>query len=50
MIPGQYTEVLDNLLRYEDSAIAINNAMSSYPLYQTDRSKIKEFGTSYKVP
>lgn len=50
MIPAQYTEVLDNLLRYEDSATAINNAMSSYPLYQTDNSKIKEFGTSYKVP
>lgn len=50
MIPAKYTEVLDNLLRYEDTAEAIATAMSSYPLYETDPNKVREFGTSYKVP
>ena len=50
MIPAKYTEVLDNLLRYEDTAQAIATAMSSYPLYETDPNKVQEFGTSYKVP
>ena len=50
MIPAKYTEVLDNLLRYEDTAQAIAEAMSSYPLYETDPDKVREFDTSYKVP
>lgn len=50
MIPARYTEVLDNLLRYPDTAQAIANAMSKYPLYETDPDKVNEFGTAYKVP
>ena len=50
MIPAKYTEVLDNLLRYEDTASAIATAMSKYPLYETDPNKVREYGTSYKVP
>lgn len=50
MIPARYTEVLDNLLRYPNSAEAIATAMSKYPLYETDPNKIREFGTAYKVP
>ena len=50
MIPAKYTEVLDNLLRYEDTAQAIATAMSKYPLYETDPDKVNEFGTAYKVP
>lgn len=50
MIPAKYTEVLDNLLRYEDTASAIATAMSKYPLYETDPNKVREFGTAYKVP
>jgi len=50
MIPARYTEVLDNLLRYEDTAEAIATAMSKYPLYETDPNKINQYGTAYKVP
>ena len=50
MIPARYTEVLDNLLRYDDTAAAITTAMSKYPLYETDPEKVKKYGTSYKVP
>ena len=50
MIPAKYTEVLDNLLHYEDTATAIAEAMSKYPLYETDPNKVREYGTSYKVP
>lgn len=50
MIPARYTEVLDNLLRYEDTAAAIAEAMSKYPLYETDPDKVNKYGTAYKVP
>ena len=50
MIPARYTEVLDNLLRYEDTAAAIATAMSKYPLYETDPNKVQKYGTAYKVP
>lgn len=50
MIPARYTEVLDNLLRYEDTAAAIAEAMSKYPLYETDPNKVNKYGTAYKVP
>lgn len=50
MIPARYTEVVDNLLRYPDTAQAIAEAMSKYPLYETDPNKVHEYGTSYKVP
>ena len=50
MIPAKYTEVLDNLLRYEDTAQAIATAMSKYPLYETDPNKVRKYGTAYKVP
>ena len=50
MIPARYTEVLDNLLYYPDTREAITEAMSKYPLYQTDPNKVNEFGTAYKVP
>lgn len=50
MIPAKYTEVLDNLLRYEDTAQAIATAMSKYPLYETDPNKVNQYGTAYKVP
>ena len=50
MIPAKYTEVLDNLLRYEDTAAAIAEAMSKYPLYETDPNRTNEYRTAYKVP
>lgn len=50
MIPARYTEVLDNLLYYPDTREAITQAMSTYPLYQTDPNRVDEFGTAYKVP
>lgn len=50
MIPAKYTEVLDNLLRYPDTATAIGQAMSTYPLYETDPNRVKQYGTSYKIP
>lgn len=50
MIPARYTEVLENLLRYPDTAEAIATAMSKYPLYETDPNKVNKYGTAYKVP
>jgi hypothetical protein len=50
IIPARYTEVLDNLLRNEQTVQAIAQAMSSYPLYETDPTRVKEFGTAYTVP
>lgn len=50
MIPARYTEVLDNLLFYPDTKQAITEAMSEYPLYQTDPNKVKQYGTAYKIP
>ena len=50
IIPAKYTEVLDNLLRNEQTSPAIAEAMSKYPLYETDPNKVNEYGTAYKVP
>ena len=50
LIPARYTEVLDNLLRNEQTATALNTAMSKYPLYETDPDKVNKYGTAYKVP
>ena len=50
IIPAKYTEVLDNLLRNEQTAPAIAAAMSKYPLYETDPNKVNQYGTAYKVP
>lgn len=50
IIPAKYTEVLDNLLRNEQTATAIGEAMSKYPLYETDPNKVQKYGTAYKVP
>lgn len=50
IIPARYTEVLDNLLRNEQTATAIATAMSKYPLYETDPNKVQKYGTAYKVP
>lgn len=50
IIPARYTEVLDNLLRNEQTAPAIATAMSKYPLYETDPNKVNQYGTAYKVP
>lgn len=49
-LPARYTEVLDNLLNYSESRTAIEQAMSTYPLYQTDPNKVKQFGTAYQIP
>lgn len=50
IIPARYTEVLDNLLRNEEASQAIAEAMSTYPLYQTDPNRVKEFDTAYTIP
>lgn len=50
IIPARYTEVLDNLLRNEQTAPAIATAMSKYPLYETDPNRVYQYGTAYKVP
>lgn len=50
IIPARYTEVLDNLLRNDEAKAAIVEAMSHYPLYETDPDKVREYGTSYKIP
>lgn len=50
MIPARYTEVLDNLLYYPDTREAITQAMSTYPLYETDPDLVRTYGTAYKVP
>lgn len=49
-LPAKYTEVLANLLNYPEAKSAIEDAMSRYPLYITDPNKVREYGTSYKVP
>jgi hypothetical protein len=50
IIPARYTEVLDNLLRNEQAKADIDEAMSHYPLYETDPEAERQFGTAYKVP
>lgn len=50
IIPARYTEVLDNLLRNEQARADIEEAMSHYPLYETDPEAERQFGTAYKVP
>lgn len=50
IIPARYTEVLDNLLRNEQARSDIEEAMSHYPLYETDPEAERQFGTAYKVP
>jgi hypothetical protein len=50
IIPARYTEVLDNLLRNPQTATAIGQAMSTYPLYATDPTRVEEYGTAYTVP
>ena len=50
MIPARYTEVLDNLLRNEDASDAITQAMSDYPMYVTDPTLVRQFGTTYAIP
>ena len=50
IIPARYTEVLDNLLNNEEASAEIALAMSTYPLYETDPDRVKEYGTAYKIP
>ena len=50
LITARYTEVLDNLLRNEQTAPLIATAMSTYPLYATDPNKVNQYGTAYQVP
>lgn len=50
LIPARYTEVLDNLLRNPTVKPAIDQAMSTYPLYQTDPDRVDKYGTAYKIP
>jgi hypothetical protein len=50
MIPARYTEVLSNLMYYPDTKTAIDEAMSDYPLYQTDPDAVRQYGTAYAVP
>lgn len=50
IIPARYTEVLDNLLRNEQAKADIDTAMSTYPLYQTDPNRVKQYGTAYTIP
>ena len=50
IIPAQYTEVLDNLLNNTKAKAEIDNAMSDYPLYETDTSLTRQYGTAYQVP
>lgn len=50
LIPARYTEVLDNLLRNEDAKAAIDEALSHYPLYETDPDAVRKYGTAYKIP
>lgn len=49
-LPARYTEVLDNLLNYSESRTAIEQAMSTYPLYQTNPNRVKQYGTAYRIP
>ena len=50
IIPARYTEVLDNLLNNEQARADIEEAMSYYPLYETDPEAERQYGTAYKVP
>ena len=50
IIPARYTEVLDNLLHNEEAKADIDLAMSTYPLYQTDPNRVKQYGTAYTIP
>ena len=50
IIPARYTEVLDNILRNEQAKADIDEALSAYPLYETNPNKIRQYGTAYKVP
>lgn len=50
LIPAKYTEVLYNLVNNEEAKEAIDEAMSQYPLYQTDPDRVKEYGTAYRIP
>ena len=49
-LPARYTEVLDTLLRNPTTRPSIEQAMSTYPLYQTDPNKVKQYGTAYQIP
>lgn len=49
-LPARYTEILDTLLKNPTTRPAIDEAMSHYPLYETDPDKVYEYGTAYKVP
>ena len=50
IIPAQYTEVLDNLLNNTQAKHEIDLAMAEYPLYQTDSTITRTYGTAYAVP
>lgn len=50
IIPARYTEVLDNLLRNEQARADIEEAMSDYPLYETNPNLTRQYGTAYKIP
>lgn len=50
IIPAKYTEVLDNLLNNQQASAEIALAMSTYPLYQSDPTVTREYGTAYSVP
>lgn len=49
-MPARYTEILDTLLKNPTTKPAIDEAMSEYPLYQTDPNKVKQYGTAYSIP
>ena len=49
-MPARYTEILDTLLKNPTTKPAIDEAMSDYPLYQTDPNKVRQYGTAYSVP
>ena len=49
-LPARYTEILDTLLRNPTTRPSIEQAMSTYPLYQTDPNRVKQYGTAYQVP
>ena len=50
IIPARYTEVLDNLLNNTQAKADIDLAMSTYPLYATDSTIVREYGTAYAIP
>lgn len=50
IIPARYTEVLDNLLNNTQAKAEIDEAMSTYPLYETDGTVVREYDTAYAVP